>query len=229
MSFTGYKPPGFSLSTSFAPGAWKAFAEIFAQRGRRNLIGVDPAREGTSSATTATVIAGLRDMRFGLGRGAEMPLEIIHAPRNPIAEVEEVIAASMEPMAAQLHLASGVRRFSGTARAPDFGSFMASLYKRSACPIWRPLAVFPASHVPTWRTVRRVLMTADRLLAEITKPSAWEAPCETDGQACDWTSEEFVGDDEDPADAPWDMFCSKCGRWRDWSKDALADPIGGDL
>lgn len=42
-----------------------------------------------------------------------------------------------------------------------------------------------------------------------------EVMCERDDRPCDWALEEFSTDDT----GPWDLYCEKCGRWRDWSLD----------
>jgi hypothetical protein len=47
-----------------------------------------------------------------------------------------------------------------------------------------------------------------------------EEPCEEDGKPCDFTgSEEWY--DENGEMESWDVFCWKCCRWRDWSKEEL--------
>lgn len=46
-----------------------------------------------------------------------------------------------------------------------------------------------------------------------------EEPCSVTGKGCKWEGYEFYDDDGSYADT--DLMCSDCGRWRDWSKDAL--------
>ncbi len=49
----------------------------------------------------------------------------------------------------------------------------------------------------------------------------YELPCESDGAACDWESQEVTdkyGDIES-----WDLMCIKCFRWRDWNKDQMPE------
>jgi len=44
-----------------------------------------------------------------------------------------------------------------------------------------------------------------------------EAPCEANGGAHCYHSEEEYDDDGNMLS--WDDYCCMCGRWRDWSKD----------
>lgn len=39
----------------------------------------------------------------------------------------------------------------------------------------------------------------------------YEEPCDNDGKLCDW-----VWDDDSTTS---DLYCIKCGRYRDWSKE----------
>lgn len=48
-----------------------------------------------------------------------------------------------------------------------------------------------------------------------------EEPCD-DELPCTWMSDEFF--DENGDLESWDLFCTKCGRYRDWSKEEFNDP-----
>lgn len=44
----------------------------------------------------------------------------------------------------------------------------------------------------------------------------FEEPCD-DGKPCTWMSDEFFNENGELES--WDLFCTKCGRYRDWSKE----------
>jgi hypothetical protein len=48
----------------------------------------------------------------------------------------------------------------------------------------------------------------------------FEEPCANDGKPCCWVSEEFF--DANGEVECWDLYCDKCFRYRDWSKDELS-------
>ena len=47
----------------------------------------------------------------------------------------------------------------------------------------------------------------------------YEEPCQYDGQACLWVGEEFY--DANGEVECFDLYCDKCFRYRDWSKEEL--------
>jgi len=49
------------------------------------------------------------------------------------------------------------------------------------------------------------------------KKIEYEEPCEVDGKACKWIVDELLDPDNGKL-MTWDMYCSKCGRWRNWNK-----------
>jgi len=49
----------------------------------------------------------------------------------------------------------------------------------------------------------------------------YEDPCAHDGKPCTWMSEEFY--DADGEIDMWDLFCTKCGNYRNWSKEELPE------
>lgn len=54
----------------------------------------------------------------------------------------------------------------------------------------------------------------------MTSKSNTEEPC-IDGHPCEWFSEEWYDTHGDIERT--DLYCDRCGRWRDWSKDEMEE------
>jgi hypothetical protein len=54
----------------------------------------------------------------------------------------------------------------------------------------------------------------------MTTKTQYEEPCSHDNQPCTWDSDYFYSVEEDD-EMRSDLFCIKCGRFRDWSKEEL--------
>lgn len=72
------------------------------------------------------------------------------------------------------------------------------------------------------QTTRAVLPSTPSCPAEApqepgTSKSPSEEPCEFDGRPCAWVTEDV---DEDGS---WDAYCTKCYRYRDWTKEELGE------
>ena len=54
----------------------------------------------------------------------------------------------------------------------------------------------------------------------MSEPAKVEEPCD-DGKPCDWACEEVYAENGELES--WDLYCTKCGRDRDWTKDEMPD------
>lgn len=61
----------------------------------------------------------------------------------------------------------------------------------------------------------------------MTNQIIYEDPCDHDGTSCDWVCEDRYDVNGDLE--AWDLYCDKCYRYRDWSREELPVKLASHL